>query len=184
MTVNRLDPENSALLLIDLQARLLPAIERADNVLGRAQLLLDGAERLGIPIIATEHYAAGIGPTVEALRDRLDEAMILEKIHFAAGDEPGCLAAIRKLGRHQLLLAGSEAHVCVMQTAMSLIAEGFTVFIAIDATGSRRAGDKQAALDRLAAAGAVMVTAEMALFEWLRKGDHPAFKELLARIKA
>lgn len=170
-----LDRERSALVLIDLQARLLPAIALHDQVLARAVRLVEAARLLDVPILATEHCPERIGATVAVLAERLRPEEIHAKRAFSAAG----LAAFRRLveaGRDQLVLAGTEAHVCVLQTALGLRALGARVAVAADAVGSRAAFDLELGLARLARAGVEIVSSEMVLFEWLGHADHPAFK--------
>ena len=179
-----LSRQNSLLLIIDPQTRLMPAIEEAEAVTARIGLLIDAARLLDVPVLATEHCPTAIGPLLPALRSRLEAEEILEKRHFGAWAEPHVRQAITDSGCRQIILAGAETHVCVAQTALALQGAGYQTFIASDAVGSRRALDRQTALQRLAQAGVVPVTMEMALFEWLENADHPAFRQVLEIVKA
>lgn len=146
--------------------------------------LIEGAGKLGVPRAFTEQSPESLGPTLPLLRGLAPEAPVLAKSRFCALDEPGNLAGLRGFGRPQVVLAGTEAHVCVLQTGLGLLREGFELFLVTDAIGSRAPEDRQRAIERLCAAGAVPVTAEMVLFEWLEGSDHEAFRPLLALIKA
>jgi hypothetical protein len=149
--------------------------------------LVKFARRLGVPITVSEHYPKGLGPTVDGLRRELGAgAAILPKQHFSwLGDEPLCqrLEDIRDTGRGQAVLAGIEAHVCVAQTALDLIVEGFEVFIVADAVASRTEDSRALSLQRLRHAGAYIVDSEMVMFEWLEVASTPEFKDLLPLIK-
>ena len=131
----------------------------------------------------TEHCAAKIGPVLADLRQLVPEDAILSKVHFAAQREPGCAARFTQLGRSQCVIAGMETHVCVLQTAVSLKEAGYRPHVAADAVSSRRQADKEAALDRMRDLGIGLVTGEMAIFEWLERGDDTAFRDLLPLIK-
>lgn len=179
-----LERERSLLLLIDLQERLAPAIHGGAALRQRIAALLEGARQLAVPTAFTEQSPESLGPTLPALRGLAPEAPVLGKTHFCATAEPETLAHLRALDRPQVVLVGTEAHVCVLQTALGLLQAGFAVYPVADAVGSRRPEDRARALNRLAAAGAIPVTTEMVLFEWLAASDHAAFRPLLALIKA
>lgn len=174
--------QSSALLLIDLQERLMPAIEGGDAVLAATLRLMALAQRLEVPVLASEHCADKIGPLVPEVRSRLAEPAILPKRHFALTAEPAAQPVLAALPE-QVVVAGVEAHVCLLQAALGLIGFGHEVFVVTDAIGSRRAADRLAAIKRLSDAGAIVTTSEMALFEWVGHADQPAFKDLLKAIK-
>jgi nicotinamidase-related amidase len=170
----------SVLLVVDIQERLLPAIDGGEAVLANAGWLADAATLIGVPTIVSEQYPRGIGPTEADLRRRLAGAAIVEKIHFSAVSE-GRLFAAPGGDRRQWVVAGTEAHVCVLQTVLDLLAAGREVYIVDDATGSRRARDKALALERMRQEGARIVSREMVVFEWLERADTARFREALAR---
>jgi nicotinamidase-related amidase len=178
-----LERNRSCLLLVDLQAGLMPAIEGGAQVLARARLLAAAARRLEVPLLATEQYPEGLGPTAPEILALLPPGAVLGKTIFAAGDEPMVRRRIAELGRPDLVLAGCEAHVCLLQSALSLKAQGHRVVVVADAVGSRRATDREAALGRLRAAGCDLVTTEMVVFEWLRHAPSPEFRDLLPLLK-
>lgn len=173
----------SALVLVDYQARLMPAIHGAAEVAARAVLLAKAAHALGIPVLGTEQNPAGLGPNVEAVKAEC--ASTLAKTHFDACAD-GLVEALQaaRPGAEQVVVAGCEAHVCMMQTALGLRRAGRRVWVVENASGSRRPTDHAAAMRRLAEAGATIVTHEMVLFEWLADCRHPRFKDVLALIKA
>ena len=173
----------SALLLIDFQTRLMPAIAEAENVIANAQRLLAAAQLLEIPVLLTEQNPTGLGRTVPALLSRTESAgsPIFAKQSFDAGRAPGFFEHLP--ARPEIVLAGCEAHVCVLQTALGLMAAGRWVHVVQDAIGSRRPESKVAALERLARRGAEIVTTEMVLFEWLESAEHPRFREVMALIE-
>jgi nicotinamidase-related amidase len=174
-----LDAAASTLLLIDLQARLMPAIEGAAAVIANARRLRDAAGLLAVPLLYTEQNPRGLGPTVPEVAS--NSAPVIRKMSFDASRAPDFPAAGN--GRSQLVVVGVEAHVCVLQTVLGLVAEGRDVFVVRDGIGSRRAESKDAAIARMERHGAEMVTAEMVVFEWLRTAEHPRFKEAAALIK-
>ena len=173
------DPERSALLMIDFQTRLMPAIEDGDLRIANAARLLRAAEVLGIPRHVTEQNPQGLGGTVDALKIHADEAMT--KMSFDSLRDPAISAALD--GDAALVVCGCETHVCVLQTALGLLARGREVYVVADATGSRSAQNRMAGLERMQRHGAEIVTTEMVLFEWLGSATHPAFKSLLPLIR-
>lgn len=179
---------DSVVVLVDYQQRLLPLIDRADTVVAEAMRLADVARVLGVPVIGTEQNPAGLGPKLEALRRRCD--VTLEKLHFDACAD-GLLEAVatsRSPGgspaRRDVVIAGCEAHVCLMQTTLALLRAGHRAWVVAPACGSRRASDHALGMQRLQQAGAVLVSVEMASFEWLAHCRHAHFREVLALLKA
>ncbi len=169
--------DRSTLLLVDLQERLYPAIHDAAAVLEASLWLTRLAQRLGVPIICSEQYPKGLGPTMPALRGLLPEECLVEKMHFSAVAEGALFRAVGG-DRAQFVVAGTEAHVCVQQTVLDLIAAGRRVFVVADAVGSRRSADKALALERMRAHGADIVSREMVAFEWLGKAGTDVFREV------
>ena len=180
----RLDRDRSQLLIVDVQERLAPHIEGGDALIARCEALITAATTFGIPKLLTEHCPAQIGPVVSRIRTRFTPDEIFIKSNFAATDHAQFASRLVQ-GRDQLVVAGMEAHVCVMQTVLGLTANGFEVFVVADAVGSRgvRQDDRRYALDRMRAAGCTLVGTETALFEWTRLGAEAAFKEVLAIVK-
>ena len=175
--------DQSFLLLIDLQERLVPAVARNQAVVANTSLLVKAARRLGVPVLATEHYPRGIGHSVAELRGLLEPGEVLTKIHFSAQAEQDCARRFAALKRPTVVVAGTEAHVCVLQTCLDLKASGYRPCVVANAVSSRNAIDRDLALQRLQAAGLPIVTVEMVLFEWLARGDTTEFRELLPLIK-
>lgn len=202
-----LDLEDSQLVLVDYQSRLLPALPEGPAALANAVRLARMAGLLGVPLFATEENPAGLGATVPELQAAMAQAggQTLAKLQFSAAAEglgerlrPPVRAPqgnARSLPRHlqkpakpvaarnSVILAGCEAHVCLLQTALELLEEEFDVWVVTDACASRTERNRDAAFDRLAGAGAELVTTEMVAFEWLRGAGHPAFKDVLALVK-
>jgi len=178
-----LDPANSLFLCIDMQERLAPAIDGRESVLEKAGILSQATDILNIPCILTEQAPDGIGHTLPDIRDGMANADVLSKIHFNACREPGFDVMIQKAGRGQVVVAGMEAHVCVLQTVFGLIDWGYEVFVAADAVGSRKDADKAVALTRIEGAGARIVTVEMVCFEWLERSDRAEFRSIHRLVK-
>jgi nicotinamidase-related amidase len=163
-------------VIVDMQEKLLPAISGGAEVINRCALLIRGARLLGIPIDATEQYPKGLGATVGELASLLDERP--PKMRFsAAASLPWNKMPIED-GRHQVVVAGIEAHVCVLQTALDLVATGFDVHVPADAVSSRRPHDAEIALARLAGEGVTITSSESVLFEWCETAEAAEFKEL------
>ncbi len=170
-----LSPDGAVLLLIDLQERLMPVIADHEVVLSRAIRLAEAATLLDVPVRATEQNPAGLGPTVPPLSGY--PQAVLAKTTFSAAGDPG-FAALLPPAAGEVVVAGVEAHVCVLQTVLDLIDAGRRVVWAADATGSRDPADRAAAIDRARRHGAEIVTSEMVLFEWLHDARNPKFREV------
>lgn len=182
----RLDRDRCALLVIDVQQRLAPHVLAHEALIVRAEALVAAAERFGIPAFLTEHCPAQLGPVVARLRDKFPPDRIFAKTRFGAVDHPAFEALLRSTGRNQVVVAGMEAHVCVMQTTLGLVERKFEPFVVSDAVGSRNARqvDRQLALDRLRDAGCTLVGTETVLFEWTQAGDDAAFRDVLQIVKS
>jgi nicotinamidase-related amidase len=167
---------DTALLVIDVQEKLMPRILGAAAVARNIAFLIDGARLLGLPVLATEQYPKGLGPTIPELAQRLPERP--EKLAFSSCAVPSVVETLRREARPKVVLAGIETHVCVLNTALDLLAQGFRVYLAADAVGSRYAVDHDIALRRLEQAGAILATAETCVFEWTNGAHHPRFKEV------
>lgn len=173
--------ETSVLLLIDLQQRLMPAIADVANVIANARRLAEVAQLLEIPVLATEQNSDGLGPNVSEIK-QLAQAT-LAKQFFDATCEPEW-ASFLPAKRPDIVVAGCEAHVCVLQTVMGLRRLGLRVRMVRDAVGSRGEANRDAALARAERHGAELVSTEMVVFEWLRTSKHPKFRAALELIKA
>ena len=176
---NQIYSESSILILIDLQERLMPAIHEGKSVLSQCIRTAKIAQLLEIPIIGTEQSPKSLGSNLESIKSLCSKT--ISKEHFNACAD-GLIQAIPS-SRQQCILMGCEAHVCLMQTALELIDEGYDVSIVVDGVGSRCDLDKQIALDRLQIAGARLITGEMLGFEWLKTAQNPSFKEALVLLK-
>lgn len=173
----------SALIVIDVQERLLPAMQAPARTIRNTRLLLDAARECGVPVLVTEQYRKGLGATVPEIVAAAAGATVIAKMHFSCMEEPDFAAAFRGLARRQAVLVGMEAHVCVVQTAASLLEQGYEVFVVSDATASRTLESEAACRTRMTASGAHVVTTEMVVFEWLGRAGTPAFKRLLPAIR-
>ena len=160
----------------------MPAIAQMRSVLGRILLLMKAAKRLGVPMLATEHWPENIGPIATAVKAQLGGAEIFVKRHFDATAEQGFVQRLDK-GRPQVVVCGTEAHVCVLQTALGLLAAGMAPVVVADGVGSREPTDKDIALNRFRDAGVVVASAEMVVFEWLQQAGTPEFRDLITLIK-
>jgi nicotinamidase-related amidase len=174
-----IDPKRSTLLVVDFQERLMPAIAEGDTAIVNTQRLLDAAGTMGIPALFTEQNPKGLGTTVRKLPR--NGAAVVTKMTFDAVRAPGFLAALAPA--HALIVTGCEAHVCVCQTVLGLIAIRRQVYVVRDAIGSRRPESKETAILRMARHGAEIVTTEMVLFEWLETAEHPGFRQVAGLIK-
>ena len=170
-----LTARDAVLLLVDLQQRLVPALHDHETVVARAVRRAEAAQLLGVPIRATEQNPDGLGPTVAPLAAY--PQAIAAKTMFSATGAPD-FPALLPPNTAEVVIAGCEAHVCVLQTAVDLLADDYRVVVVADAIGSRDPASVRAALDRMARHGAEVVTSEMVLFEWLRDAAHPRFREV------
>lgn len=175
------------LLVIDVQQKLAPHVAGQAAVVANCRRLVGYAQRLGVPVTLTEHYPAGLGPTcTELLAAAGPGASVFGKIAFSSLKDEAIASRLRAFkadGRDQIAVAGMEAHVCVCQTVLDLQRDGFRALVVADAVGSREPQVRQLALDRMARAGAEIVSHEMIAFEWLERGDSPEFKDLIGVIK-
>ncbi|NYT85326.1 isochorismatase family protein [Pollutimonas harenae] len=176
-----LSTHDTMVLLVDMQTGLLPAIANHQALVHTAASLLQAAQLLGVPVIATEHFAEKIGPTDPALRRWVDH--VIHKRHFNAARESHFLPELPRR-REKVLLLGTEAHVCVLQTGLGLVDVGLQPILVTDCSGSRHIDDHAAACARWDHYGLERISAEMAMFEWMESPAHPQFKEVLALIKA
>lgn len=175
--------DRSCLLVIDIQDRLAPTMADPRMVIDNTVVLLKAAAALQIPVLVSEQYPRGLGPTVPEVAALVSPDSVVEKVHFSCMGDDGFARRYRKIARPQAVLVGIEAHVCVLQTAEQLVAAGCDVFVVADATSSRTTANHRAALERVRADGAQIVTTEMVAFEWLARAGTPEFKEISALIK-
>ncbi|MDC9729028.1 MAG: hydrolase [Methyloprofundus sp.] len=176
-----LDSNNSILLLVDIQTRLVSAMpeEAAENMLEYSSRLAKTADLLNIPVFLTEQYPQGLGSTVESLNNELNsKTQRFEKTYFSCCAAEGFMDALEQSGRKQIIITGQEVHVCILQSALELMQQGYQVHILEDASCSRKAEHKFYALQRMQQAGATISNFESVLFEWLKDAKHPNFSEI------
>lgn len=180
-----LDAERCALVVVDIQEKLLPPIFQKEQLVRNAQLLIRAAEILKIPALVTTQYSRGLGKTVAEISSLLPEASAIDKDKFSCfGSDMFCAALKRVPGnRNTLLLCGMESHICVMQTALAALREGYLVHVASDAVSSRTEWNWKIGLERMRAAGAVISSTEMMIYELMRSSASPAFKQMLPHLK-
>ncbi len=181
----KLDAEKAVLVVIDVQARLVPAMPqdvylRLRDTVG---MLVDGAKLFGVPVVTTEQYPQGIGHTVPELADACD-GTVVEKVSFGCCGEPDFLAALKQTGRSQVIVTGMETHVCVYQTVLGLLEDGYHVHLVRDAVCSRNKLDYLSGVTSAVQAGAVATTAETVLFQMLKESTHDQFRAVSKLIKA
>jgi len=177
-----LNANRSHLLVVDVQARLMPAIHEGDSIIRNIDTLLQAAPRLGVPVAVTEQYPKGLGPTVASIAEALPAGTpVLAKTSFSAAADPATaehVARLRGEGRDQLVICGAEAHICVLQSAIGFKATGLEVFVVADAVSSRSPHSVSAACARLLHAGCHWVTTEMVAFEWMERAATEDFRAL------
>jgi len=197
-----LEANRSQLVLVDYQGRLMPAIHEGAAVVANAVKLGKIAQLMRVPVTGTEQWPEKLGENLPEIKNLCAQTLV--KLHFGACEEglgevltdigtPKASPNAKSVPKHlqkpqinqrdQIVIAGCESHVCLLQTAIGLLEEEFEVYVVTDACGSRKQVDRDAAFDRLAGAGAELVTTEMVAFEWMRSADHPRFKEVQALIK-
>lgn len=179
----KIKAEESIFVQVDIQEKLFPHISNNEELEKNLLILLKGLKLHEIPFIINEQYKKGIGETIPSLRELTDEYPHFEKTTFSCcGNEDG-LEAIKALGRNTVILAGIETHVCVLQTALDLLEEGFKVVLVTDCVNSRKQSDKDMAIKRLIQAGVIPTTYESLLFELTVNAKHPVFKEISKLVK-
>src|SRR5579859_5117944 len=180
--MNRLDPKASVLLLVDVQERLASAMPQAamDRLVANALVLLEGARLLGVPVVASEQYPKGLGPTVPALADKLRAMGVepVDKLTFDALGEPRIARAVAERAPRAVVVAGMETHICVFQTARELARRGFDVHVAADAVASRREENRALGLGLCERAGVYATPTETVVFDWLGAAGSDAFKAI------
>lgn len=174
-----LEASNSLVLMIDVQERLVGALEK-NVIVEKAQKIVDGAKALEIPVLVTEQYPKGLGHTVVTLPNGVE---VVEKTYFNALLEEGMLDKIKAYGKKQVIILGIETHICVYQTACALMEAGFEVYVVKDACASRNKYEFKQGIEAMRDNGAKISCVEMTLFEWLKGAKNPKFKEVQALIK-
>ncbi len=180
----KLDRKNASVLLVDVQDRLAPAMppETLARVVKYAKAMIAAGREMGLPVIASEQYPKGLGRTLPELRELLPEPP-LEKTHFSCGADPALAKALERTGRRQVIIVGMETHVCVFQTARDLAAAGYEVHVCADAVSSRTEEHRRTGLELCREAGALITTAETAIFDLLHQAGTPEFKKVAPLVK-
>ncbi len=180
-----LKASDCALVVIDIQQKLLPPIFNKEQLVRNTSLLIRLAKILNIPTLLTTQYAKGLGPTVPEIAGLLDGVDAIDKVEFGCFGKDTFCSAVKSLpgNRNTVLLCGMETHICVMQTALGALEQGYLVHVASDAVGSRAESNWKIGLERMRDAGCVISSTEMMMYELLRQSGSPAFKELLPHLK-
>ncbi len=176
-----INSENSALLVIDVQSKLLPGVHDNESLVNNCQWLIEVAQLMDVPVTGSEQYPQGVGPTIDTLKNLLPEGGYIGKTHFSCVDAPECNAQIEALDKEVIVICGMEAHVCVLQSALRLVEAGKTVYVVADAISARNPIDTDYAIERMRSEGVKIVTKEMVGFEWIRRSDAPQFKTFSTR---
>lgn len=179
----RLELDNTMMMVIDVQERLFPHIQHNDKLLSRLQILIKGLQALAVDIMLNEQYKKGLGATLAPIAQLLTTTPTFEKVTFSAIDDDPSKQHITGKAKKNIILAGVESHVCVMQTALDLLAQDYLPVIVVDAVGSRHELDHQTALLRLRDSGALLATTESILFELCRSSKNPSFKTISGLVK-
>ena len=181
--MNVLNPENSLLLVIDVQEKLVNALDK-NIIVKRVSNLVKSARLLEIPVVVTEQYPKGLGATVPEVSSEFPvDTQVFEKTSFNALDEEGVLEKIKSYNKKQIVICGIETHICVHQTTAALLREGFEVYVVKDACASRSKYEFKQGIELMAVNGAKISCVEIVLFEWLKTAKNPHFKEIQALIK-
>lgn len=180
----RINPESTLALIIDIQEKLVPVIEYRETLIHNNQILIKGLKTLGIPMVATQQYTKGIGMTVEPIQTAIsDDFQYLDKLTFSCYDDEAIQEKIKSFHKKNIIICGIEAHICVLQTVIDCLAEGYKVFVVEDCISSRKGNDKRIALQRMLQEGAFITTYESILFELTRKAGNDQFKIISKLIK-
>jgi hypothetical protein len=179
----RIEREQAAGLVIDIQEKLFPFISGHEDLALKSAILIKGMQVLQLPILITEQYSKGLGPTIQPVREFFDPGSHLEKLAFSCCDDPGIMERLNSLNKKFIIITGIEAHVCVLQTSMDLLERNFIPVVVEDCVSSRRLNDKNMAIARMRAMGAVITTYESILFELLRYSGTEEFKAISRLVK-
>jgi nicotinamidase-related amidase len=181
----RLQAEHSLLLVVDVQERLSAAMDQdgLQCAVKHIGILLESAQALSVPVIVTEQYVKGLGPTIAALKEKTGGATFHEKISFSCCGNDAFMAQLRQSGRRQVVVCGTETHVCVLQTVLDLLQEGFIVHVVKDAVMSRAPANRDTAIEAMMLAGAVPTCAESVAFQWLKIAGTDVFRQVSKLVK-
>ena len=175
--------EDAVALVVDYQEKLVPAVLDGERLINRTQRLLKGLCAMGVPVLISEQYPKGLGSTVEAIRNVAGEAEVVEKMTFSCADNEDFMAKLEAFGRKSVIICGIEAHVCVLQTVIDLLAKGYNVVLVKDCISSRFADDLEVALIRGQQEGAIISSSESILFELTRRAGNDVFKLVSKLVK-
>lgn len=178
-----LKKDGCVLVVVDIQEKLLPAIHDFTSVLDRSVKMVTTAQALEVPMLFTQQYSRGLGPTHFAVSGLIPEFTYLEKMTFNCFGVPGFENRLAELGAQTLVMIGIETHICVCQTALEALQRGFDVHVVADAVGSRTPANKTIGLDRIRQAGGIITATELTIYEWVERSDSPEFKLILPLLK-
>lgn len=182
--VNMISADSSCLLIVDVQERLLPSVHEPQRVITSCNVLIQAASLIGISVVLSEQYAKGLGSTVSDIKIQANScALFFGKTAFSCAADTNIVACLNTLAKKQIIIAGIETHICVLQSALGLKEKNFSVFVVSDACSTRHIKTEEVALSRMTLCGVHIVTTEMVLFEWLRDKRHLAFKSVQGLIK-
>jgi nicotinamidase-related amidase len=179
----RILAQDTLAIAIDYQEKLMPVIFEKEQVVSNSVKLFEGLRELGVPILMTEQYPRGLGHTVEPIATACKGAPVLQKMTFSCYETEENVREIKSVGRKNIIITGTEAHVCVLQSTIDMIGDGFNLIYVADCVGSRKANDKEYGVQRAAKEGAIITTYEALLFELLRASTAPAFKAIAKIVK-
>ena len=179
-----LDKGKGLAVMIDMQERLVPAIVHREELVENCRIFLEGLKVLGVPIIATQQYTKGLGETLPELKEVIPDSHFIEKITFSSWGEENFRTAIKDSGAKQIMIFGTETHICVQQTVLDMLEAGFEVMLIADCAGSRFDSDRELALRRMTAAGVAVTSYESALFELTKQGGTDTFKAISKLVKS
>ncbi len=171
------------LMIIDIQEKLFLTMENKERIIRSNKILIQVAKLLNIPILVTEQYPDGLGPTIFQLIDILSGIETIEKIHFSSLKCEECEKQLSDLGKKTVVITGIEAHICVLQTVLDLLSSGYKVFVPRDAVSSRKSDDMEAALQLMSRAGAIITTTEALVYLLLRRAGTEEFRKISKLIK-
>ncbi len=183
MAITRLKKDDTLLVVVDIQGRILPAMYKSEMVEDNAIRLINGFKAFGAPIVATEQYPEGLGPTVDSVKEALADSPIIAKRTFSCCGEPAFVDAVKKAGKGTIVVCGIESHVCVMQTVFDLTEMGYTVYLAVDAVSSRFETNRDLSFKRMRRADIMLDSVEAILFDMLETSTAPEFKAISKIVK-
>jgi nicotinamidase-related amidase len=179
----RLTKENTIGLVIDMQEKLLPHMEKSEKLRNNCITLIKGFKALNLPTLVTQQYTKGLGSTIKEVSQEIDDFSFFEKITFSCYRESGFVKALKDSGKHNVVIMGIETHVCVLQTALDLLYHNFNPVVVIDATGTRKTEDKNVAISRMRDAGIITTSYESVLFELCVQAGTDEFKTISKLVK-